>query len=354
MKSICFVGNFSGAGTERATFLLANTLSLKNKIFIINTSENKPFFELEKKIEIYYLHGASKVSRILNLIKYLREKKIDVLITVEALTGIYTLPAALVAKCKNIIWEHANFYQNQNSKYMNFVRQLELRWAASAYVVLTERDKYNFRQHFKIRCPLENIYNMIPEQSGTQYNIDSKIILSAGHHRIIKNFTIIPDIGKLVFDKHPDWKWHIYGTCSGESYELLKNKIEKADLSNNIFLFDRSENMDKIYSDAAMYVMTSLMEGLPMVLLEAKSHKLPLISFDIETGPDEIIRHGEDGFLVEAYDIEEMARKICYLIENKEHRLKMSEYSSDNLNLFSEQEVIQKWKKLLYTLKNKG
>ncbi len=349
MKSICFVGNFTAGGTERATFLLANTLSSKNKIFIINTSENKPFFELEKKIEIYYLHGASKVSRILNLIKYLREKKIDVLITVEALTGIYTLPATLVAKCKNIIWEHANFYQTQNSKYMNFVRQLELRWA-SAYVVLTERDKYNFRQHFKIRCPLENIYNIIPEQSGVQYNIDSKIILSAGHHRIIKNFTIIPDIGKLVFDKHPDWKWYIYGTCSGESYKLLKNKIEKAGLSNNIFLFDRSKNMDKIYSSAAMYVMTSLMEGLPMVLLEAKSHKLPLISFDIETGPDEIIRHNEDGFLVEAYNIQEMADKICELIENEKQRNEMSNLAQTNLHFFSEYEVTLKWKKLLSIL----
>lgn len=353
MKSICFVGNFTAGGTERATFLLANTLSSENKIFIINTSEKKPFFKLDKSIEVYYLHGASKVSRILNLIKYLREKKIDVLITVEALTGMYTLPAALIARCKNIIWEHANFYQTQNSKYMNFIRRLEL-LLASAYVVLTKRDKYNFRQHFKIRCPLENIYNMIPEQSASQYNIDSKIILSAGHHRPIKNFSVIPDIGACVFDKHPDWQWHIYGTCSGESYELLKNKIEKAQLSNNILLFDRSENMDKVYSGAAMYVMTSLMEGLPMVLLEAKSHKLPLISFDIETGPDEIIRQGEDGFLVEAYSIQKMADKICELIENQEHRLNMSECSHENLNLFSEQEVVQKWKKLLKALKNKG
>ncbi len=57
---------------------------------------------------------------------------------------------------------------------------------------------------------------------------------------------------------------------------------------------------------------------------------------------------------MEAYDIEEMARKICFLIENKECRLKMSEHSNDNLNLFSVQEVVQKWKKLLYILKNKG
>ena len=55
--------------------------------------------------------------------------------------------------------------------------------------------------------------------------------------------------------------------------------------------------MPGIYKKSAIYVLTSLMEGLPMVLLEAKAYRLPIVSFDIETGPDEIVDDGVNGYL---------------------------------------------------------
>ena len=46
-----------------------------------------------------------------------------------------------------------------------------------------------------------------------------------------------------------------------------------------------------------------------MVLLEAKANNLPLVSFDIETGPSEIIRNGIDGYLIENNNLKQMIRK---------------------------------------------
>ena len=61
-----------------------------------------------------------------------------------------------------------------------------------------------------------------------------------------------------------------------------------------------------------MFVMTSQMEGLPMVLLEAKSWGLPLVSFDIMTGPSDIIQDGINGYLIEEGNIDEMAERDVY------------------------------------------
>ena len=87
-----------------------------------------------------------------------------------------------------------------------------------------------------------------------------------------------------------------------------------------------------------------------MVLLEAKSSKLPLISFDIETGPDEIIMDGVNGYLVPAYEIEMMAEKICKLIENKEIRKSFSNNSKEGLGLFSKELILEKWNSLLNSI----
>lgn len=346
---ICFCGHFTAGGTERAAFLAANELCKKNDIYIINTCDKKPYFYLNKNINIDYMPIGNIIKRNVYFANYLKKNKIDVLITVEAMTGIFSIAAAKIAGCKHIVWEHANYYQTQGSNKIQFIRQLELK-LCDAYVVLTKRDKRNFEKHFKIKSRLEYIYNITEKVENAEYNINSKTIVSAGHIRKIKNFSIIPEIGKKVFEKHSDWVWNIYGDGQGDEYDKLVSKIKEYHLENNIKLCGRTDNMENVYNNAAMYVMTSLMEGLPMVLLEAKAHKLPLISFDIETGPDEIIEDGVNGYLVKAYDVEEMAEKIEKLIENQMLRYNFSEEAYRNIERFDTMKITKKWEELINSI----
>ena len=66
-----------------------------------------------------------------------------------------------------------------------------------------------------------------------------------------------------------------------------------------------------------MYVLPSYREGVPLVLLEAKISMVPSISFDIQTEPNEIIRDGVNGYLVQPYDVDAITGKteFCVLIE---------------------------------------
>ena len=84
-----------------------------------------------------------------------------------------------------------------------------------------------------------------------------------------------------------------------------------------------------------------------MVLLEAKANGLPLVSFDIETGPDEIIRDGVNGFLIPPYDTEIMAERICQLIENNDLRKRFSDNAKLDLEKFSSDRIIEQWNDLI-------
>ena len=84
-----------------------------------------------------------------------------------------------------------------------------------------------------------------------------------------------------------------------------------------------------------------------MVLLEAKSWGLPLVSFDIMTGPGEIIRDGVNGYLVPPGDTAARAEKICRLIENEELRRDFSENSQVDIERFDSLEIIEQWEKLI-------
>lgn len=347
--NICFIGHFTAGGTESATFLVANGLCNMHKVFVLNTCNREPSFKLKHTITFDYLEGGSIPKRILSLKTYLTKKEIDVLVTVESMTGIFSIVAAKLARCKHIVWEHANYYQNQGSRWIQKIRQIELH-SVDAYVVLTERDRNNFVKHFRVKTRLEQIYNVAKPQGDHLYDMGSKIIVSVGHLRKIKNFIVIPDVAKIVFSKHPDWKWKIYGDTNGDEYYAIKEKVDAYDLQNQVIFCGRCNDMESAYQEASMYVMTSLQEGLPMVLLEAKSSKLPLISFDIETGPDEIIMDGINGYLVPAYEIEMLAEKICKLIENEEIRKSFSNNSKEGLGLFSKELILEKWISLLNSI----
>lgn len=349
--NVCFIGSFSAGGTESATFAVANALAdtPDYHVSVISCGFDYHTFELNQRIDFHHIPSANILKRNYRVFKLLRRLKIDILVCVEAMAGILCLLPALAARCKFVVWEHANYFQSQGSKYIQKIRQLELRWA-DAYVVLTKRDKRNFLSHFKIKCRLEQIYNIIAPRPNAEYNKDSHIIVSAGHINRIKNFIIIPQIADKVFKHHPDWQWHIYGYDNTPIADQLRSEIQRLNLQDNVIICGRSDNMSQVYASAAMYVMTSLQEGFPMVLLEAKAAQLPLISFDIETGPDEIIRHNQNGFLIPPYNTDCMADAILALIESPTMRAQFSTAASLDLPSFAPAQILPRWTTLLSSL----
>lgn len=348
MINICiFNGNMSrGGGTERITQILANNLSklCEYNVFVLNLNNEaeESYYPLDKNISFDILKSKSLYRKIIELFFYLKKKRIDILIDVDVMLGIYSLPALIFNfRTKLVSWEMFNINNNIGSSHTELIRKLCLRKSAY-YITQTQGDMEEFKRRMPVKCQLEYIYNPVEMKTDTnQYDTNSKIIVSAGHFFRDKGFDLAVEVGKIVFSKHSEWKWEIYG--DGPEYENVKKQIESYGLQNNMVLCGRTKDMPSVYKKASMYVMTSRTEGFGLVLTEAKSYKLPTLSFDIDFGPREIIDHNVSGYLVKSFDVNEMAERILELIEDSEKRVSFAEHSMDNCEKFSISHFIYKW-----------
>jgi len=96
--------------------------------------------------------------------------------------------------------------------------------------------------------------------------------------------------------------------------------------------------------------MTSRTEGLPMVLLEAQGCGLPIVSFDCETGPSDIISDNTNGFLIDCYDTDKMVKKISLLCADYDLRLKFGQQALENVEKFRPESINSKWEDLFRKL----
>ena len=96
--------------------------------------------------------------------------------------------------------------------------------------------------------------------------------------------------------------------------------------------------------------MTSRYEGLPLVLLEAKQYGLPIVSFNCPTGPSEIVIDGENGYLINDFDIEEMSNRIIELIKNEKLREDFSKNSMKDTDKFNKDKILKQWIDLIEEL----
>lgn len=96
--------------------------------------------------------------------------------------------------------------------------------------------------------------------------------------------------------------------------------------------------------------MSSRYEGLPMVLLEAQSFGLPIVSFACKCGPKDIITDGENGFLVPEGSLLTLADRILRLMEEEELRKRMGMRAFARSKAFSEERIMRHWNDLFYEL----
>lgn len=357
MKKICFlIGNINhSGGTERVTSLIANKLSENDyKIFILSLAEGKqPFFPLEENVEIYSLfpEKISMRKNYINAIRKIREfcKKnhIDILVVVDSISCVFTVPALYGLNIKHICWEHFNLTVDLGSQFRNIGRWMAAKWC-DKIVTLTERDRKFWEEKFKLADinKVISIANPSPFLlQETTPRLEYKNILCVGRLTYQKGFDLLIPAWAKIANTLPDWKITIVGT--GEDEQRLKRMAKEYKVEQSIDFVGQQKNMDEFYKNASFFCMSSRFEGLPMVLLEAQSYGLPIVSFDCDTGPSEIISNGINGFLVSYPNKEDLANKILEMTcLKKDYYNDLVENSKEAIKKFNLELIIKDWKNL--------
>ena len=358
MLNICFLsGDMSRTGgTERVLSIIANELSKqKNKfniyILSITNENNTSYFRLEKEIKNNRILKSKDVNfkkQYFQIVKgirhYIKENNIDILIDVEVIASLFSIPATRFTKTKLISWEHFNFYEDNGSHLRIYARKLAARFS-NCIITLTEHDKQNYLNNLDIKGKVEYIYNPIEEVDDIECNIKSKQIISVGRLTYQKGFDMLCDVAKVVLKDNKGWKWLILG--DGEDKDKLRSKIKEYGLENKLILKGNVSNVEEYYKNSSLYVMTSRFEGLPMTLLEAKTYKLPIVSFNCLTGPSEIVKNNVNGYLINPENVEAMSNKLNILM-NDENKLKgFSSNAQIDIEKFELKPIIEKWTNVL-------
>jgi glycosyltransferase involved in cell wall biosynthesis len=132
---------------------------------------------------------------------------------------------------------------------------------------------------------------------------------------------LIRSVADLV-PAHPGLKLVVVG--AGPEEGRLKRLAESLGISDVVIWTGYVTNAHDYLRDSDVFVLPSASEGFGAVILEAWHNGLPVVAFDVPA-PNEIITHGEDGFLVEPYDEVQLKQRISELLEDQNLRTKMGE-----------------------------
>lgn len=366
MKRILFLKSDMSVvndGGTRVASLLINELAKENiKVFCVSLEQKneKTAFEIDRRVEINYIGKNIKRIRdkffykFIYLRNYVKKNNIDIIIGIGMGVSIFSIFSTLGLGTKIISCEHTNLNNRYSqSFYMKLNRYIATKFS-DKIITLTKKEKLKYEKKYKIKNgKVENIYNFIDIQlikkNKKVENIEKVKIITVGGLVEVKGYERLIKIATyLLKNKNITWEWNIFG--DGYQREKLLELIKENNLEKYVKLRGISNTIYEKYKEADLYVLTSYYEGLPMALLEAKASGLPIISFDIETGPSEIVRDGVDGYLVKDNELKLMADKIVKLIENEQLRKQFSECSNQNLEKFEKSQIIFQWKKLINTL----
>lgn len=213
------------------------------------------------------------------------------------------------------------------------------------FVVLTKADKEDWE---KVRPDVEQIYNPLTFVSDEVSPLTGKRCVAVGRLEAQKNFKDLIKAWKTVDGRHPDWTLSIFGKGSQENE--LRNLIKDSGLAGKVILEGGTSDIRKELLDSSCLVMSSRYEGFPMVLLEALTTGLPIVSYDCPKGPSEIVTIGANGYLAKVGDTGTLAQGICSVIANEDLRKRFGAESKRRSENFTLEKTMERWDRLFSSL----
>lgn len=334
-----------------------NAFALSDKIKVINLDVNYDDiwrYPLYKKVFSYLLKQIKLRRR---LTKVLFEIRPD--ITVSMLRREINFITKIKDGSKKVGEMHFNKsnYRDFANSGFSFLKKLFAKiWMYQLIVNLKRLDKFvvlsneDKEKWFELDN-LAVIYNPLPEFPESISDCANKIVVAAGRFVRQKGFDMLIDSWRLVAEKHPDWKLKIYGNGNKESF---LSQINKNGNRESCFLYDAVPDLSDKLSEGSIFAFSSRFEGFGMVITEAMACGLPPVAFACPCGPKDIIDDGIDGFLTNPGEIEPLAEKINFLIENDDFRKEMGKKARKRAERFRIELIAQEWDSLFNSLLEKS
>jgi glycosyltransferase involved in cell wall biosynthesis len=278
----------------------------------------------------------------LQLVRRLRALRSGVLITTRPgynLLAARARPRALVT----VGQEHMNF----GSHLPGITRAIRRHYRGlDALAVLTAGDERDYGALLRgTGTVVARIPNALPPLDGGLASPDAKVVVAAGRLNRQKGFDLLIRAFAPVAAAHPDWQLRIHG--GGEERAALQEQVFQAGLYEQVFLMGPTARLGDALANGSVFALSSRFEGFGIVLLEAMSKGLAVVSFDCPRGPADIVEHDRDGLLVPAEDVDGLTRALLALIEDRERRARLAGAALEKARMYDPAAIGARWLALL-------
>lgn len=359
-------------GIESSTINTANALIDNYDIEIIsfyklkNTQANK----LNKKVKVKYLYDGEpnreEFKSSLKEHKYLKTLKegiraVNILIKKKTLiiNNIIDCDSKYIVSTRyefsvllskygnkqNIKIAQEHHYHNNDKKYINILTK---KYNNIDYLfALTKRLEKDYKKFLKNNHHTKVVLvpNMLSDISNKVSNLEEKNIITVSRLDYgKKNDDIIRAFSKL---ESKDWKLYVIG--DGQEYDNLFKLISELNLEDRVILtgYKNKKEIEEYMLKSSLFLMASLTEGLPMVLLEAMSYGIPCIAYETASGTNDIILDNQNGYIIKNRNEEEYIKKITKMIKDEKLRKRLGKNAKESSKRFSKEEVQKIWFKIL-------
>lgn len=343
-------------GLEKAVITLANALCEREdyEITLYVFLHSKPIIDIADGIKIVFTSKRQLKKESLPE-KYLR-KFSELQVVKKIIRGFHnsivistrneytTIISKYTDNTNYIIGQLHNDYSSKEfkdfcSKYKNINAFVQLNKTFKDEIEPALRKKNKFTK-------LPVIPNFIERQVYTEETREN-FVIAVGRITKVKGYERLIEIWDMVSKKNDKWKLVIIG--DGEDFNKLSSLIREKHLEEKIIM-PGWLSINDVYNymrKSKIYALTSFSESFSLVTIEAMQNKLPVIAFDVRTGPRNIINDQETGFLVKEGNLKEYAKRIELLMNDDKLLQKMSLAAYKRSEDFFKENVIKQWYELI-------
>lgn len=361
MKILYITNGIKGAGglervlSVKASYL-AEQLGHEVHILTLNHRAAPLFYNFSSKIQLHDIEVLGNPLRYISqyrkeILQAIRTIQPDVISVCDDGLKAFFLPM-LLPKIPLVYERHVSkqidFGANPSwLKKISVALQLQLMNVLGRYfdkfVVLTQDNlnEWNLPNAVVIPNPL----SFYPE---TQAELANKTVIAVGKHTHQKGFDRLLQSWAVIQRTQPEWALEIYGKF--DEQHSLQKLAKQLNIENSVRFFEPDPDIATRFLNAAVFAFSSRFEGFGMVLIEAMACGVPCVSYDCPCGPSDIIRSGEDGFLVPNNNTEAFTQHLLQLMDNQDLRNKMGAQAKINVQRYLPEVVVKQWDELFKSL----
>ncbi len=353
-KIVFIISDLEKGGAQKVLVNMANYLKRKNKIIIVTLFKgNTGKFEISKEIKQININFVVNKNLILKVFSYLflifklrgiiNKEDPNRIISFLSTTNILTILSCIGINQKLIVSERNDIKIQKIGNIWRILRyfsyKLPSKVSANSQNCI---DSINFVKKNKLFY-LSNYVEIVNSNIKLKKR---KIILAVGRLNYQKGFDILIEAFTLSNLYKNGWQLHIIG--EGECKEILKKQSNTCSASKFIYIHGQKKNIDQYYKTSSIFVLPSRFEGMPNVLLEAISYRIPCIISSSVKSAFEFLKHKESCISFESLNIRDLSSSLSYISKHPVLKKKISENAFKALNKkFKKEEVYRNWEKVI-------